>query len=89
MSRRALWSGARLSLHCRSDPPDESGGSYESECEPGGLYGAEKPADRYGQNALTLRTNHIAIAMPTLLLVPTTRPIVAPIAGFIVPWIVV
>ncbi len=29
-------SGARLSLLCRSDPPDESGGSYESECRPGG-----------------------------------------------------
>ncbi len=35
-----LPSGARLSLPCRSDPPDESGGSYESECRPGGPYGA-------------------------------------------------
>ncbi len=42
--RKRLPSGARLSLPCRSDPPDESGGSYESECRPGGPYGAEKPA---------------------------------------------
>ncbi len=24
------------------EAPDESGGSYESECEPGGLYGADQ-----------------------------------------------
>ena len=34
--------GARLSLQVRSDPPDEFGGSYESECRPGGPYGALK-----------------------------------------------
>jgi len=28
------------SLHVRPDPPDEFGGSYESECRPGGPYGA-------------------------------------------------
>ena len=38
--------GARLSLHSRSDPPDESGGSYESECRPGGPYGAQKKPRR-------------------------------------------
>jgi len=31
-----------LSLHARSDPPNEFGGSYESECRPGGPYGALK-----------------------------------------------
>ncbi len=31
---------ARLSLQVRSDPPDEFGGSYVSECRPGGTYGA-------------------------------------------------
>ena len=30
----------RTSLHVRTDPPDEFGGSYESECRPGGPYGA-------------------------------------------------
>ncbi len=32
----------RLSVHVRSDPPDAFGGSYESECRPGGPYGALK-----------------------------------------------
>ncbi len=42
--------GSRLSLYFRSDPPDESGGSYESECEPEGLYGALQivPGGPYG-----------------------------------------
>jgi threonylcarbamoyladenosine tRNA methylthiotransferase MtaB len=30
----------RTSLHVRSDPPNEFGGSYESECRPAGPYGA-------------------------------------------------
>ena len=35
-------SAARLFLRVRPDPPDEFGGSYESECRPEGPYGAEK-----------------------------------------------
>ncbi len=41
-----MASGARLSVHVRSDPPDEFGGSYESECRPGGPYGALKIVHR-------------------------------------------
>ncbi len=33
-------------MHVRSDPPDEFGGSYESECRPGGPYGALKIVHR-------------------------------------------
>ena len=40
----------RTSLHVRSDPPNEFGGSYKSECRPGGPYGALKqvPGGPYG-----------------------------------------
>ena len=42
----------------------------------------------YGQNALTDSISQTAIAMPTLVVEPMTRPIVAPIAGFTDPRIV-
>ena len=50
-------SAARLYLHVRSDPPDEFGGLYESECRPGGPYGALKqvPGGPYGALKLVRR----------------------------------
>ncbi len=57
-ARRAVRS--EQSLWVRPDPPDEFGGSYESECRPGGPYGAEKRVPRKSQ--IVIVSNRLPVA---------------------------
>ncbi len=64
---------ARLSLQVRPDPPDEFGGSYESECRPGGPYGALTSRVRSDPPGWVARLSERMLARPWLDVAPRVR----------------